>query len=153
MKSLADPIDRAEILRRLSTLEAGRAARWGRMSTVEMVCHLADALRMATGEIVTAPRTNWFTAALLKWGALSVPLQWPKARIRTSPELDAQGAGTRPTTFAEDVAQVVALVERVVTTECGLEGRRHPIFGPLTRSEWLHWGWLHLDHHLRQFGA
>jgi len=27
-----------------------------------------------------------------------------------------------------------------------------PIFGPLTRAEWLRWGYLHADHHLRQFG-
>ena len=29
----------------------------------------------------------------------------------------------------------------------------HPIFGPLTTWEWQRWGWLHADHHLRQFGV
>lgn len=34
------------------------------------------------------------------------------------------------------------------------DGRiRHSIFGPMTSAEWLRWGHLHLDHHLRQFGA
>jgi len=28
----------------------------------------------------------------------------------------------------------------------------HPIFGQMTRAEWLRWGYLHTDHHLRQFG-
>jgi hypothetical protein len=28
----------------------------------------------------------------------------------------------------------------------------HPIFGRITRAEWLRWGYLHADHHLRQFG-
>ena len=27
----------------------------------------------------------------------------------------------------------------------------HPFFGPLTKDEWLIWGYRHTDHHLRQF--
>jgi len=29
----------------------------------------------------------------------------------------------------------------------------HPMFGTLTRQEWLTWTFRHVDHHLRQFGA
>ena len=29
----------------------------------------------------------------------------------------------------------------------------HPLFGPLTEPEWKRWGYLHADHHLRQFHA
>jgi hypothetical protein len=28
----------------------------------------------------------------------------------------------------------------------------HPMFGPLTRREWMLWGYRHMDHHFRQFG-
>ena len=28
---------------------------------------------------------------------------------------------------------------------------RHPAFGAMSAREWLRWGWLHADHHLRQF--
>ena len=28
----------------------------------------------------------------------------------------------------------------------------HPMFGQLTRDEWMVWGYRHADHHLRQFG-
>jgi hypothetical protein len=27
----------------------------------------------------------------------------------------------------------------------------HPSLGPLTRDEWMVWGFRHTDHHLRQF--
>jgi hypothetical protein len=30
---------------------------------------------------------------------------------------------------------------------------RHPIFGELTEREWMRWGYLHTDHHFRQFGV
>jgi Protein of unknown function (DUF1569) len=29
----------------------------------------------------------------------------------------------------------------------------HPIFGRMTEEEWMRWGYLHVDHHLRQFGG
>jgi hypothetical protein len=28
----------------------------------------------------------------------------------------------------------------------------HPMFGDLTSWQWMRWGYLHTDHHLRQFG-
>jgi hypothetical protein len=35
----------------------------------------------------------------------------------------------------------------------GAAGRpAHPIFGRMTEAEWMRWGYLHTDHHLRQFG-
>ena len=58
-----------------------------------------------------------------------------------------------PTAFDRDVASLEALVE-VVTTQPGFfKGRRHPIFGSLSEAAWMRWGYLHMDHHLRQFGV
>ena len=28
----------------------------------------------------------------------------------------------------------------------------HPMFGPMSAADWMRWGYLHADHHLRQFG-
>lgn len=28
----------------------------------------------------------------------------------------------------------------------------HPMFGPMSFADWMRWGYLHTDHHLRQFG-
>jgi hypothetical protein len=28
----------------------------------------------------------------------------------------------------------------------------HSIFGSMTNQDWMRWGYLHADHHLRQFG-
>jgi hypothetical protein len=33
-----------------------------------------------------------------------------------------------------------------------LRERPHYMFGPLSESEWARWAYLHMDHHLRQFG-
>jgi hypothetical protein len=28
----------------------------------------------------------------------------------------------------------------------------HPIFGKMSETDWMRWAYLHVDHHLRQFG-
>jgi len=151
VRTLANANDRAELVRRLRRLRADSPRRWGRMSAAQMVCHLADAFRMAFGEMSVTPDSGFLQRTLLKWVALSAPLPWPPG-IGTRPEIDQRrGGGTPPGDFAADVATVEALIERASAP--GRERRPpHPIFGRLSDSDWLRWGWLHVDHHLRQFG-
>jgi len=123
------------------------------MSAHQMICHAADALRMAMGEKTTTPDTTLFKRTLLKWVALYAPVPWPRG-IDTSPELDQLGGGgTHPDAFADDVAHLVVQMQRVVEPARRLEDQPHPYFGRMSRADWLRWGYLHLDHHLRQFGA
>jgi hypothetical protein len=151
MKSLARAEDKAEVLRRLRTVRADSARRWGRMSAHQMVCHLSDAFLCATGDKAASDASNPFTRTLLKWWALSVPLRWP-AGVPTRPEMDQEKGGTRPVAFAADVERLAALVERLTATALDFQWGTHPLFGRMSPASWLRWGWLHMDHHLRQFG-
>jgi hypothetical protein len=89
---------------------------------------------------------------VLKWIVLYAPLPWPGG-IPTSPEIDQQRFGTRPVDFAADLARVEALMEFVTTRPPDFPWQGHPLFGPMSTAAWLRWGYLHLDHHLRQFGV
>lgn len=149
MRTMAREGDVSELRRRVGLLRVGSPRRWGRMTAHEMVCHLADALRMAIGERSPSPAMNFFTRTIVKGIALYVPLPWPRG-IVTRPEVDPQRMGTRPTTFEADLGQLEPLMDRFLAAPLD---RSHPIFGPMSRAEWLRWGWLHTDHHLRQFGA
>jgi hypothetical protein len=77
---------------------------------------------------------------------------WP-AGIPTSPEIDQEGGGTRPVDFTADVGQVEALLELVTAPTRSLGRQPHPTFGAMSEAAWLRWGYVHTDHHLRQFGA
>ena len=79
------------------------------------------------------------------------PLKWSKG-VPTRPEVDPQRGGTNPSEFAHDYERLQTSLETFV--EAAVEGRydSHPFFGPLSPEEWLRWGYLHTDHHLRQFG-
>lgn len=153
MKTLRRPRDKAELLLRLKTVGPDSMARWGRMSAHQMVCHLADAIRMALGEQHVTPATGPLQQTIVKWIALYVPLPWPGGRIRTSPEIDQVLLGAKPVDFAGDVARVETLLERFATRSASCDGRAHPVFGRMSERAWLRWGYLHTDHHLRQFGV
>ena len=153
MKTLAQARDAADLLDRLSRLHAGSTRRWGRMTAHEMVCHLADGFRMATGEKAVQPMRGIPLRPLVKVVVLYLPVPWAKG-VPTSPELvQRDGGGTLPTDFAADLADLVARVERLARDEHAVDGRPHPVFGRMSKSAWLRWAYLHLDHHLRQFGV
>jgi DinB superfamily len=152
VKTLARDRDTAELLDRLKRVRPDAAGCWGRMSAHQMVCHLADNFRMALGMKLVLPTTGLLQRTLVKWLALYAPLQWPPGRLRTSPEVDQEQGGTRPTVFDADLAESEALLKRVAAEAGSLHRHRHPVFGPMSDGDWLRWAYLHTDHHLRQFG-
>ncbi len=151
MRTLADERDRVQLLARLRAVSPGCSRRWGRMSVHQMVCHLADNFRMALGQRPVETTRVPLPRVFVKWGALYAPIPWLRG-IPTAPETDQERLGTRPVEFAADLAEAVALFERVAA-EAGLERRPHTVFGAMTAADWLRWAYLHTDHHLRQFGA
>ena len=122
------------------------------MSAHQMICHLCDSFRMATGEKLVSDASGRMQRTLVKWIALYLPVLWPVG-LQTRPEVDQLCAGTRPADFAADVAELEALLEFISTREKGFDWPVHPIFGRMSQGAWLRWAYLHMDHHLRQFGA
>jgi hypothetical protein len=150
MKTLARPEDAAEMVRRIRTVRPESRPRWGRMTAHQMMCHLSDAYRMAMNRKPVSMRSSWLERTVVKWIVLYVPLTWPSG-IPTRPELDQAIGGTPPIGFDRDVAELESLIETFRTITEGWPP--HPIFGRLSHRQWLRWGYLHSDHHLRQFGC
>lgn len=75
MKTLARQRDKAKILQRLRNVRPESVRRWGRMSAHQMVCHLSDSFRMATGEKLVSDATSLLQRTMVKWIALYLPLR------------------------------------------------------------------------------
>jgi hypothetical protein len=151
MKTLARPRDRAEVLARLARVHPDSARRWGTMTAHQMVCHLSDAFRMATGQKPVSRATSLVQQTIAKWLALYAPLHWPPG-IPTRPEIDQSVSGTCPSEFSADIAELAKQVELFTSQPTSFDWPEHPIFGKLSARAWLRWGYLHMDHHFRQFG-
>lgn len=152
MKTFARDECRDEILRRLAQVRVDSARRWGTMTPHQMICHCADACRMACGDAAPADISSAATRSIVKWIALYAPMRWPSG-IQTVAEFDQRTAGTKPGAFGADVATLATLLGRIGPRADGQPWPRHPIFGRMSQRDWLRWAWLHMDHHLRQFGA
>ncbi len=148
VKTLAQEQDLLEIKLRLQSLAGDEAGQWGTMSVEEMLAHLESAFRVALGELpmakVPLPVPRW----LAKRGALRMPVRWPHG-VKTVPELE-RGRARVPEDFASERRKVLEELDRFMAAK---ENRtEHAMFGEMEPSDWMRWGYLHADHHLRQFG-
>jgi len=150
MRTLESQSDRDSIIDRVSALTASDRRLWGKMSAAQMVCHLCDSYKVALGEKTVSMATGFMQQTIVKFVALRMPLQWPKG-VKTRPEIEQGTGGTPPAEFEKDRAELLSLIERFCADafERKIE---HPFFGPMSRADWMRWGFLHADHHLRQFG-
>ena len=151
MKTFTQENGRQEIIERLKNLHPDLPRRWGKMTAHQMVCHLSDSFLMVMGEISFSPADNLFSRTVMKWMALHMPTPWPKG-IKTRPEADQLLLGTKPAEFAADIDRLTRLIDRYADQSRDFEFKMHPIFGSMTEYEWMRWGYLHCDHHFRQFG-
>jgi uncharacterized protein DUF1569 len=137
-----------EVILRLGKVQADSVRMWGTMTPHEMLCHLGDSFSAVMGDRPASTTDTLLSRTVVRWIALHTSLPWPKG-VKTRPEVDPKRDGSKPIEFESDRTRVVQLLRRFASeTRCV----PHPIFGPLTRDEWLVWGYRHVDHHLRQFG-
>jgi hypothetical protein len=136
------------ILTRLSKLTPEHQRRWGRLTVHHAVTHLADQLRMALGEVKPSVPHGPFRFAITRYLAIHL-LPWPKGIAKGPPE----AFSTNPTTFADDLSLLNALIKRVSTCSEQARWPHHAKFGQLTGHDWAVLSYRHLNHHLSQFGV
>jgi hypothetical protein len=150
-KSLTDSSARAAVMARLERLKPESPRRWGRMTAHQAICHLSDSFRGVMAPTPPKSVSTLFSRTVVKWIALRAPMPWPHG-VQTPPEVDQEIGGTKPVEFALDRSTLAAAIDEF-SRRTGHDLQPHPIFGRLSTWEWQRWGYLHIDHHLRQFGA
>jgi hypothetical protein len=151
MRSLANVTDRNEIMQRLSALTPSAQRVWGSMTVEGMICHLSDAFLLALGDRTARPVKMPVPGKVMKVMALRLPAPWPR-NVATVEEVRQGGGGTTPNTFEADRTRLLEALERFCASSA-LQQNPHPFFGAMSHADWMRWGYLHSDHHLRQFGT
>ena len=146
--SLYEPAGLTAMLTRLDALRADSPRGWGKMTVAQLCAHCQQPLRVALGEL---PLKRSLIGVLFGRMAKRQLLTRPwKPGMPTASEFRI----TDPREFAREHAALRMLVERFGEGgPAALTKAPHPFFGPMTADEWQRLQWLHLDHHLRQFGA
>jgi len=150
-KTLASSDCKESIVERISRLKPDSPRQWGKMSAHQMLCHLYDSFCAVISEREVSPARLPIPRPIVKWLILWAPRTWPH-NVKTRPEIAQDADGTPPDEFERDRQRLLDVMHRFCSAP---DSKRspHPMMGSLTWEEWMRWGYLHSDHHLRQFGV
>jgi hypothetical protein len=149
MKSLFEPATTEEVKERMAKLRPDSERLWGKMSSAQALAHCSAAMEVSVG--LKFPPRN-FIGRLIGRRVLRTFLAG-KPFPRNSPT-DKSFVVRDDRDFEVEGQRLRGLIDRFA--EAGPAGcTRHPhsFFGPLTPEEWAELNYMHLDHHLRQFGV
>jgi hypothetical protein len=144
--TLLNDEDRSRLIERLKRVRPDSTPAWGSLNAPRMLCHLADQMRVALGDLSTRPVHTFPSRTLLKFLVINTGFDPPRGKIQTAPEM----LTSLPTTWEADLSACIELVERVGG---GSARAVHPKFGPLSPEEWGRLCSKHLNYHLVQFGV
>lgn len=149
MTSIYNSLDNQELIVRINKLTPESKPLWGKMTVDQMVSHCQAPMDVAFGDLKL--KSNLFLVLIGKIY---------KSKILNSPNFK-KNSPTAPDFIRKDSYnfenEKLKLIQK--TARFATEGsnailnKRHPFFGEMTTDEWDRLQWMHLDHHLQQFGV
>lgn len=138
---------------RLDALPSDAQPAWGSLTRDGVIAHLVGAFEYSMSQHESLPPQSGIPfpgliGRLVINGILSIP---KNVRFR------GKGGGVAPVIQSEkgDIEGLRAVMEEFIEgVERGnLRLGRHPAFGEFTPKQWLKFHRVHVNHHLKQFGA
>lgn len=147
-RGIFNAMDRQSIDNRLAGLDPAARPQFGRMTPAAMICHMKDALEVATGAAPARIIPSKLSNPLLRHIVIYY-MPWPKGKVQTAPEM----LKTRPEDWTGDLARLRATLNAAVERGPDGDWAVHPAFGNISGKDYGVLIYRHFDHHLRQFGA
>ena len=148
MPTLFDSDTQAQVLDRVNKLNPASARQWGKMSVSQMLKHMSTAFSVPINKIRLPKDKLYYIAAnpFTRWVMINVMPKWPKNMAT----VDAFIVKEDPD-FATAKAEFLQVFNEFLVSK-DFSGS-HPAFGVMPREQWGQAMYIHLDHHLRQFGV
>lgn len=149
MKSIFQPEDRAEIVRRIHTLSKESKAHWGRMSVGQMLrhCSLCEEYYMGNFHVKRS-----MLGRILGKMAINGMLKSDDVPFRKNSQSPQQFGVTENINDVEEEKQKwLALMNKYANYNH--DYFMHWFFGKMTKEQLGQFVYKHSDHHLKQFGA
>jgi hypothetical protein len=152
MPTLYNEAQRKKQIARLQNLKPGSKPAWGKLTSHNLLPHLADPILVALGDYkVELNDAKFFKTKFGKWLIIYGIPRWPKS-APTAPEFDITRYGRKGNDFEKDKKDLFEIIERFGNAKEPSLVPPHPVFGKIS---WKTWGYLmnkHIEHHCRQFG-
>ena len=151
MKTILNSTQRKQQLKRLRTLRPETIAKWGLLTPGDLLPHLTDPFKIATGEFEAKTVNSFFSTAVGRFLAIYMMPRWPRG-APTHPKTDITKDGRKGKDFEKDMSELINAIDRFVQLSAQMKFHDHAIFGKLSNKVWGIVMNKHLDHHFRQFG-
>ena len=147
-KNLLDKTVAQEIIDRANALTLETAGKWGKMNATEMLAHCNLINQTMLDGTLPYKRTTpvQFVARFL---FLNLIPKFPR-NLKIPAENTTKGKVAREK-FEAEKARFIGIMQTF--TERQAIAVTHPAFGNLNAEELGKLTWMHMDHHLRQFGV
>ena len=149
-KNILDKAVAEDLILRANNLKEGDLPQWGTMTATEMLHHCNRVLNATMlGEASDKKRTA--KQFVLKFLFVKVMPRFPKG-AKAPGRFDLKKNPATNDNFEKEKHEFLEMIEKFQRNEKEFNAH-HPIFGNLTNKEWGIFTWMHMDHHLRQFGV
>jgi hypothetical protein len=149
MKTVFDDASRRELTGRLDKLTTENRPLWGKMTAPQMVkhCRLWEEM-IHENKLFRRPLIGRLIGPMI----LKKVLQSPEFR-KNSPTIPAMLVTDTGIDLQDERRRLVALVDSYSRYDRPDNSFIHPFFGKMTQDQIGKMAYLHLDHHLKQFGV
>lgn len=148
MPSLFDKKIQDEMLARVEKLNSNSQRKWGKMSVSQMLKHMNVAFAVPINKIqVPKDKLYLFSAnPFARWMMIKAMTKWPKNLVTAESFKVKDDPDFEPTKkeFLETIHEFL--------NATNFDGR-HPVFGVMSKELWGDAMYIHLNHHLEQFGV
>lgn len=151
MKNIRNKADNDLVVTRISALKKDSERRWGIMTVEQMLAHCSDQIRLAIGEKQPHEKPTFINRNIAKYLGLWLP-RIPIKNMKAPVDMNQKYYGTLSTDIETEKENLTSLVNAVRNFPEQKELSAHPMFGELNLSQWGRFMYVHIDHHLRQFG-
>lgn len=125
---------------------------WGNMSAWQMLEHLSDAMMVSIGEFESPIFTE--NEKVVKLKRMFIDSDSSFRKDFQSPIFRGDGIVFRNASLNDAITELDSYVAKFVTyyEQNPNHINSHPVFGPLTKSDWVRFHSKHFTHHFKQFG-
>ncbi|MBN8642264.1 MAG: DUF1569 domain-containing protein [Flavobacteriales bacterium] len=149
MPSVYNKIDNDAFIARINSLSKESQPLWGKMTVEQMLSHCQAPIDLALGDLQM--RSNFimrlmgklFKTKILNSGEF-------KKNSPTAPDFIRKDEYDFESTKAELIRKFSTFAD---LGHQSIKSNKHPFFGEMSYDEWDKLHFMHLDHHLRQFGV
>jgi hypothetical protein len=140
-----------EFERRLNAVGSNEQRLWGTMSSAQMLAHLRLTAEISLEEREAKNESRQWLTPIVYWLMFRVFTKWPHARIPASTQFlddsaeDVEGERKPLIESMQRFVEETAKNPERITLE--------PMLGRISLKRWARVHGVHVDYHLRQFGA